>query len=429
MSQAPPIRLATIPTLAPAREITLSNGLRTLLIDGVQAAVVRAELIWDAGRPFEPRPLVSTLTDEFYLEGTRGRSAADWEDYFGRYGTHLDQANNLDVCTLGCSTTLKNAPEIFPAMVENLLDPAFEPAALERILRHRRQKLRENLADNDTLAYRMITEAVYGKDHFYGYNSTQERYASITLEELKAYHAGHYVAANATLIVTGHVTDAVVNLLEKTFGRLPRGRRATPRTAPPLPHPPARRHVHKPRAAQTMVRRGRAGVRVGEADFPGLVVLNTLYGGFFGSRLMRNIREEKGLTYGIDSDMETHRFDGTLDVSADVANENLDATLREIELETEKLRQDLVPRAELEMVRAYLSGQLAMNLDGRFGHSRRWRASVIKDYDPRLLLQRLGETVMTITPAELRDLAQRYLSRGGDWEIVLGGAAVAESAQ
>jgi len=145
--------------------------------------------------------------------------------------------------------------------------------------------------------------------------------------------------------------------------------------------------------------------------------------------LMRNIREEKGYTYGIDSDLDTYRFDGSFGVSADVANENLDNVRREIDLEIDKLLQHPIPHAELDMVRAYLAGNLAMELDGVFGHGYRHRSAIIKNYDPVALLRGLDDAIRNISPAELQDLAQHYLSPGQDWEVIVGGAAQVQGAQ
>jgi predicted Zn-dependent peptidase len=187
--------------------------------------------------------------------------------------------------------------------------------------------------------------------------------------------------------------------------------------------------VLKPRAQQTMIRRGRRGIDIRGEDYGGLVVLETIFGGYFSSRLMRNIREEKGYTYGIDSELDTYRFDGSFGVSADVANENLGDVRREIDIEIDKLLQEPVPTAELDMVRAYLAGQLAMELDGPFGHGYRHRSAIIKGYDPESLLANLDAAVRGISPAELRDLAEKYLSRGDDFEVILGGAERVEGAR
>ncbi|MBC6994575.1 pitrilysin family protein [Neolewinella lacunae] len=406
----------------PARRWQLSNGLPVVAVTGVEQPVLKVELIVDAGRPFEPRKLISALTDDLLTEGTRHRSAAEVEAFFEHFGTSLRQPDLMDTNNLSLSTIHRRAAEVLPVMAEVAISPSFSVEGFERMLRRRKQNLRENLADNDTLAYRLITEAIFGSHHPYGYNSYLDSFEGIGPEDLVAFHRQTYHAGNATLFVAGNVTPAIEKLLDETFGQMPSGGSVPAPTLLAKPTQPRLLQLSRPRAQQSMIRRGRSGIQITNPDYPGLVVLDTVFGGYFGSRLMRNIREEKGFTYGIESDLEVYRFDGTFGVSADVANESLVEVRREIDLEVEKLLQDPVPAPELDMVRAYLSGNIAMGLDGVLGHAYRYRAALIKDYDANDYLQRLEDTVLHITPAELQDLAQRYLCPGQDSEVIVGGA-------
>lgn len=426
---APPIHLATIPALRPAEQYTLANGLKVVALSGVEAPVLRAELIWDAGRPFETDQLVADLVGDLLLEGTKRHSAADLESYFEQFGTNLDQPDLMDTSNLGISTTHRWVGEVLPMMAEVVATATFSEESFARCIRQRKQRLRENLSDNDTLAYRLITEATYGTAHPYGYNSYPELYANLALEKVRDYYKSHFHAGNATLFLVGNLNDQVRKVVEASFGSLPGGSRAEPKPLPSIPQSPGLLQVIRPRAEQSMIRIGRGGINIRDKDYPALIVLDTIYGGYFGSRLMRNIREEKGLTYGIESEVDTYRFDGDFGVSADVANESLGLVRQEIALEAKRLRQDLVGGAELEMVRAYLSGTVANSLDGVFGHAYRHRAGVIKDYDANAYLAHLSETILDITPQRIREMAQRYLNPEDDWEVVLGGGAIQQGAK
>ena len=396
---------------------------------GAEPPVLRVELIWDAGRPHEHHRLQAGATLDMMLEGTTSRSAAELEAHFEYYGTSLTTPDLLDTGNLSVSTILKHAPALLPAMAEVAAAPAFTEASFRRFLKRRRQRLREGLSDNDTLAYRMLTEAVFGADHPYGYNGYPADYDALRLEDLRAFHRSHFHAGNATLFVAGRLNDELDELLDATFGQLPTGPGAPTPTLHPPPGPPRLLQLRRPRAQQTLIRRGRRGIDIGSEDYGGLVVLETIFGGYFSSRLMRNIREEKGYTYGIESDIDTFRYDGSFGVAADVANENLDNVRREIGVEIDKLLQHPVPTKELDMVRAYLAGSLAMELDGTFGHGYRHRSAIIKGYDPALLLRRLDEAVRHVTPAELQDLAHKYLDPAGDTEVILGGAELLPEAE
>lgn len=379
-------------------------------------------MIWDAGRPFEPQRLLAGFTDDLSVEGAGKRTAAELEAYFEQFGTGLQQPNVMDTANLSLSTIHRHAAEVLPVMAEVAAEPAFTEASFKRELRRRKQRLRENLSDNDTLAYRMITEAIFGNESPYGYNSQLRDYNNLTPEAVRNYHATHRHAGNATLFVVGQLNDDIERLLDETFGQLPAGPKATPLLTAAPAYPPEIFQLVKPRAQQTMIRIGRPGIDIKDPDYPALVVLDTILGGFFGSRLMRNIREEKGYTYGIDSELETFRYGGSFGISADVANENLENVRAEIRSEIDKLRQEAVPQAELDMVRAYLLGSIATELDGHFGHGWRHRSAIIKGYEPAGFLQRLNEAVREITPTELLDLAQRHLRPEEHQEVIVGGA-------
>ncbi len=421
---APSVHIPKVPGLAPAQEWTLSNGLRVVAIHVTQAPILTVELIWRAGRPYEAQPLLAAATNALLTEGSASYSATALESLFEQYGTALHTPEDYDTANLSLATITKHAARLLPAMAEVVAAPTFPAKELKRYIKRSKQQLREDLQDPDTLAYRMLSEAAFGKDNPYGYGGTKEEYEALTLDDIRHHYRQYYGAANATLRVVGQLSEEVERLLEATFGQLSTGTRAAEPAYRVTTSEPRVLQLHRPRAQQTMIRRGRRGFKITDPDYPGLCVLETILGGYYGSRLMRNIREEKGFTYGIDSDLDTYRFDGTFGIAADVANENVAEVRREILTEMDKLRQDLVPARELDMVRAYLIGGLVMDLDGPLAVSGRYRSAIIKAYDPVGHLQRLDETIRGITAGEVRELAGRYLRPELDWEVVVGGAGV-----
>jgi predicted Zn-dependent peptidase len=386
-----------------------------------QAPILLAELIWSAGRPYEAKRMVADATNALLTEGSEHYSAAELERYFEQYGTALETSEDLDVATLRLPTIVRHAPRLLPVMAEVAATPTFTERDLKRYRKRSKQQLREELDDPDTFAYRLLSEAAFGADHPYGYGGERTDLNQLTVADVRDHHARCYGAANATLRIVGQLDEGVIRLIDDTFGQLPAGTPVHPAVLPDLPSDPGFRSHLRPRAQQTLIRRGRPGFRLTDPDYPGLCVLETILGGYYGSRLMRNIREEKGYTYGIDSDLDTYRFDGTFGIAADVANENLQAVRQEIYTEMDKLRQDLVPDRELRMVRAYLIGGLVQDLDGPLSVSSRYRSAIIKAYDPADHLRRLDETIRHITAEEIRELAGRYLRPELDWEVVVGG--------
>ena len=379
------------------------------------------EMIWRAGRPYESQRFLAGATNALLTEGTLGRSATDLEAIFEQYGTSLETPDDYDTANLSLATITRHAGELLPVMTEVIAEPAFSERELKRYKKRSRQQLREDLEDPDWLAYRHLSEATFGADNPYGYGGEKGDYEALTVGAIREHYGRYYGARNATLRVVGQLSPAVERLLDDTFGRLPAGEEVPTPAYSVRTGRPQLLQFHRPRAQQTMIRRGRRGFRITDDDYPGLAVLETILGGYYGSRLMRNIREEKGYTYGIDSELDTYRFDGTFGIAADVANENLAEVRAEILTEIDKLRQDLVPAAELDMVRAYLLGGLVQDLDGPLAVSGRYRSAIVKEYDAADHLRRLDETIRHVSREEIRDLAQRHLRPELDWEVIVGG--------
>ncbi|PHI18638.1 hypothetical protein CEQ90_16790 [Lewinellaceae bacterium SD302] len=425
-SKPPPVRLPASIDLPKARRWTLSNGLDVVAIGGAKTPILRVEMIFNAGRPFETGRLVARATNQLLNESTRQRDGAELEDFFEFYGTSLQTPNVFDTGHVAVYTILPHLEKILPVFAEVIAEPAFNKKDFKTFVRRSKQDLREDLTDPDTLAYRHFTEQIFGADHPYGYNSFPKDYDKLDLSVVRDFHASAYVANNATLLVSGMVTDKVAMLLEKHLGQLPKGQKlqAGPFS---VKGTPGIYQLHRPKASQTMIRRGIPLFPRSHPDYPGLTVLNTLFGGYFGSRLMRNIREEKGYTYGIDSSVDFMRFGGYLTIGADVANENLALVRGEIDREIDKIRTDLVPDQELDTTRAYLLGSLLHNIDGPLNTADRYQMTIIEatdaDHFPRLV-----DTIRHINPAELRELAQRYLGTEQEREVIVGGAEILEGA-
>jgi predicted Zn-dependent peptidase len=155
-------------------------------------------------------------------------------------------------------------------------------------------------------------------------------------------------------------------------------------------------------------------------DFNGLYVLSTILGGYFGSRLMANIREDKGYTYNIYATLDAMLFDGYFCIGTEVGNELVEPTIKEIHHEMKLLREELVSTEELEMLRNYLMGNFLAMLDGPFNISELLRTMLIEDL-PFSSFEQMIETVNTIQPEQLRDLACKYLNPDNMWEVVVGG--------
>ena len=397
----------------------LDNGIPVYVTNMGTQEVIRMELVFFAGRTYEDKQLVARATSSLLREGTRHYTAAQIAEAMDFYGATLSLPFNLDTSSMVLYSLNKHFADTLPIVQDMLSSPAFKEQDLEAYVKRNQRRLSVDLAKNDTLAYRLITEQIFGSTHPYGYNSTDEAYQALNPADLRQHHQRLYNASNCLVFISGRVTKEVTQLLNKALSAaLSPGEKPEPRIPAPDGKPKST-FERRPDTLQSAVRLGRRAGSRHHKDFYGLYVLNTLLGGYFGSRLMTNIREEKGYTYNIYSMLETMRYDGSLLIGTEVSPEYVEPTLREIEREMKILQETMVDEEELKMVRNFLLGNFLTMLDGPFNVSEVIR-TLILDGLPLSTFDELVSTVQNIDAAALQGLAQKYLNKADLWQVIVG---------
>ena len=424
-AQAPAVHTYRDLQLRRPEQRQLSNGLSVYQLNEGTQEVLRVEVHFRAGRPFEQHPLVAYTMNSLLKDGGGAFTSDSLSEHFDFYGATISQPFSLDACTAVLYCLNKHLPAVLPAFVEMLAQPEFRERELRALIKRRKQSLRRELRKGDVIAYRQLTADLFGESHPYGYNSQPHAYDELRREWLVEHHDRLFRAGNGRAIVTGRIDKATAKLIDRHLSQLPAGAAAPDPVLTPHPTTDVPRRIVRPKAGQTALRLGRRLFTRHHPDAAGLYVLNTLFGGYFGSRLMVNIREDKGYTYDIDSSWETLRYDGYYFISAEVGNDHAAATLREIHTEAERLRQDRVSAAELDMVRNYLTGTLLTNIDGPFNLATLYHSLLLEDvsFD---YFEQLVATVQEISPEELRELAGRYLDTETYHTVLVGPAGKAK---
>jgi zinc protease len=278
------------------------------------------------------------------------------------------------------------------------------------------------LSKNDVLAYRKITAMIFGEQTAYGYNSVPDDYRTITTADCRRFHGDYYTADRMSLFISGYFDDATLRLLNQYLGQIPASQKILP-TIDPLsistknaPH-----HVRLPHpdSMQTAIRIGRHFGNRHHEDYNGFFMLNTIFGGYFGSRLMSNIREDKGFTYNINSSIDTMHHDGYFYIGSEVGNDVVDKTVAEIYKEMEILKNDLVPDEELAMVKNYLLGNMLNMVDGAFPVGDVVRTFITEGL-PFEAWDSFIDKIRTIQAPEIREMAQRYFQKDDFFEVIIG---------
>jgi len=281
------------------------------------------------------------------------------------------------------------------------------------------QRLAIDLAKNDILAYRVLTESLYGDEHPYGYNSTRETIQDLCKNDMVAHYNRCFKGATPGIIVAGGIDDHVLNQLNKTFGQKDFVLPEKPKHAFSTTKNNEQIFIEGQQKFQTSIRVGRRLFSRTNPDYAGIYLLNAVLGGFFGSRLMQNVREEKGLTYDIYSTIDMMWNDGYLMVGAEVDNSNINLVLDEIKSEFKTLQNELIRTDELTLVKNYLKGNLLNLMNGPFNSIELMRLIAVFGYDLEFFNNFMYQ-LHNIQPDKLQELAKSYLNPEDFTEVIVG---------
>jgi zinc protease len=407
--------------LQPCEKYTLDNGVNVHALHAGAQDVIMLEIVFYAGNWFEQKKLVASATNYLLKNGTSKKSAFDINEAFEYYGAHLTRQSYNETATITLHTLTKHLPELLPILEEMLSDATFPQSELEVFKQNMQQKLSVNLKKSDFVANRLIDAYVFGEQHPYGVYSSFEAYAALERQDLTDYYEQYYRRGNCVVLAAGRLPADLYALLNRHLGQLPL-KAAKTDGLPVIPYTPASEKKYRVQndadGVQGAIRMARPFPTRHHPDTPKMMVLNNIFGGFFGSRLMSNIREEKGYTYGIYSYIQNHIHDTAFMISTEAGRDVCEATITEICKEMKLLREDLVDEEELMLVRNYMMGSILADLDGPFQVIGRWKNLVLNNLDDGYFYRSL-DIIRHITAEEIRELAQKYLVPEDFYELVV----------
>lgn len=398
---------------------TLDNGTEVYAIDAGAEDVLQVEWVFYAGNWFEQQSLVAAATNYLLKNGTQSKNAFAINEHFEFYGAHLNRTAYNETATLSLHCLSKHAAELFPVVAEIIETATFPEEELQLYQQNNKQRLAVSLKKSEFVAHRLIDAYVYGFDHPYGKFSSEASYNALEREALVAFYQQYYQQSRCLIFVAGKLPSNLQQLLNAQFG----SRKVT--AAPALPT-----HIATPAAekkyrvendkegVQGSIRLARSFPNRHHPDFTKATILNNLFGGFFGSRLMNNIREDKGYTYGIHSYIQNHIHDTAWLVSTEAGRDVCEATITEVYKEMERLRNEPVDKDELLLVKNYMLGSTLGDLDGPFHIIGRWKNIVLNGM-PDDYFDKAVHAIKSVTAAELQELANRYLLPEEFYELVV----------
>ncbi|TCZ65857.1 M16 family metallopeptidase [Flaviaesturariibacter aridisoli] len=404
--------------LKPYEKYTLRNGADVYAINAGAEDVLQLELVYYAGNWFEDRNLIAASANFLLKNGTKNKTAFQINEHFEYYGAYLNRNCYNETATVSIHTLSKHLPALLPVLKEVLTESEFPEHELETYKQNMKQRLNVNLKKSDFVAGRLIDTYLYGEEHPYGRFSRFEDFDALTRDELLAFYDRWYRQGKFIVFVSGKLPADIFRQLDDQLGDLP----CSALALPVLPIVPAGekkyRVTNDPNGVQGSIRMGREFPNRHHPDFLKVQVLNNLFGGFFGSRLMTNIREDKGYTYGIYSYLENHIQQSAWVISTEAGRDVCEAAVTEVYKEMADLRNEPVEAGELQLVRNYMMGSILGDLDGPFHIMGRWK-NIILNGVPETYFDDQMRTIRTITAEELQALANKYLQPEAFYELVV----------
>jgi zinc protease len=408
--------------LPPYTKYTLSNGLEVFAIDLGKVDAMMVSWIFDAGNSYETGNGVAAAVNSLLKNGTSARKAFDISEHFDYYGAFLSRACHHETAELTLHCLNQHFPELAPVVAELLTDSIYPEDELAIFKKNSQQRLQVSLKKSDFVAGRLIDAYLYGEGHPYGKFGKAEDFQALNREELLRFYRERYLHGGCRIIAAGKLPPDLVELLERYFGKLSVGRPAIGAAVPQFPIVPAGQKKHRvvndPDGVQGSVRLARNFPNRHHPDFQKMQVLNNVFGGFFGSRLMTNIREEKGYTYGVYSFLVNNRQESALMISTEAGKEVCEPTIEEVYKEMKLMREEPIDDEELQMARNFAIGTVLGDLDGPFHVAGRWKSILLNGLDESYFQEGV-RIVKTITPEELQELAVKYLDPEAFFELVV----------
>lgn len=404
--------------VAAAERTRLANGIDLYTLPSDDFEVLRISFVFRAGSAVQQVPFSASAAANLLAEGSRDMTGAEIAERLDYYGSWYDVNLDRDYAYINFATLSKFFDRTLAVAEQILLYPTFPEEELRSYCAKRRQRLAIERTKVDVEAREAFAKALFGAGHPYGISSDEAEYDRLTRDAVVAFHTAHYTAENCFVVCSGrigaHERQAIAALAE----RIPQRAAAAPAVFPE-PQTTCSVFVGHPGAVQSSLRIGRVLFPRQHPDFVGMQVVATALGGYFGSRLMQNLREEHGYTYGAVAAMVNFERTGYFAVATQVGTDVTREALREIFREIERLGEKPMSEEELGLVRNMMIGEMMRVLDGPFGIADVTIENILCGTDNSIISENIRR-IRRITPEEVRQLARRYLRREELVTVVAG---------
>ena len=386
------------------RKIILNGHINGLVIPDRRYPICTLEIIFRSGSWFEKNPGVSFLTGKIILEGTNSKNGEEIALAFEYMGTHIEIQTTVDNSRIRLFATQKHIDSSLALLREILFTPSFPEYEFEVIKNLKAEQIKMQLAKNNFFASTYFNQLLFGKDHPYGRYLKVKEIHERSLSEIKKFFQLEF-QNDPKVILCGDIDD---NVIEKTALLL----KNVNNNGQKMPHFKIRPNydhqtIERSDSVQASLRLGTQTIQRGHPEIHKLTVANKLLGGFFGSRLMKKLREEKGLTYGVYSSLIHVQQASYWLISTEVKKDNTEHSLEIIHAIITELAQKFPSPTEVEMLKNFLKGKFLSSLNSILDIASIYTLLFVNDINIQFLTNYL-KTIDTIHPRDISEMIQKY---------------------
>ena len=399
-------------------QFTLAKGIEVWVVSAGEQDVFKFELSTKAGTIHSPLAGLAGMTASLMKRGTTNRSAQEIHQSFDFFGAFWDVQASQDNGSFTVYGLNKHFNSLIPLVTEILQEANFPAEEVEKEIEIERQKTKLKWERTSFAAYQQFSAQLYPNDP-YGRTVYPADFDKLNQEKLVNQFQQTWKSQKPIIFLSGKISDQQITYLDQTLGQLKYPGHAI--SIPPIQIATQAQSFREEKegSVQSSIRFGLNAITRNHPDYFQFSVMNTVLGGYFGSRLQKNIREDKGFTYGISSLVSPSPRGGYWVVGTDVNGENVDATLTEIKKEITILQNDLMPLEELEIVKSYLMGSFNGEITDAFDIAAKVRVIQLHGLAPDFYDQ-FQDHVLQIQAQDVRDMAAKYLNLDLMHEVVVG---------
>lgn len=399
----------------------LDNNILVHFIAGGSQDILKIDFIFDAGINKQKKPLIAKATNSLLKEGTKKYNAFEIAEGIDQYGAYFQNEVEYNKASLTIYTLSKHLEKVLNYVEEIILNPTFSNEEFEIYKENALERFKINQEKVSFVARNEFMKQVFGSKNCYGKIATSEDFKNLNLDDIKNFYNENYSLENCEIIVSGKADENTLKSLNTFFGNVNLKDISSKEKTETieLSNFNSKKYIEKDKALQSAIRIGKIMPNKLHPDYFKLQILSTVLGGYFGSRLMKNIREDKGFTYGIGCGLlslkETGYFYISTEVGAKVTKNALDEIYKEIKL----IQSVEIENEELELVKNYLLGNLLKSCDGPFKMAALYENVHFYGLDYSFYNNYI-KTIKEVTAKELLLIAQSYFAIDTLTEIVVG---------